>query len=235
MIRVAKERHSDLSIRRLNILDEDPGPFDIVIANGIFYLLGADAKTVMQELIARMFEIAKETVVFTSLSTRASVQNVGEFHADAAETFNFCQSLCDRMVLRHDYLQHDFAIYMYKSLILTAHQPAYLPWLGYVPQNRLGGRIRVLRPSAVPTRGMGQPKQDQDQYGRDLAHRSRQAARQFMDKTISDIEIDDSLPWTRKHWRALQTNYARAPYFPRYADFFEDVWIPGASGRGWLS
>ena len=114
MIRVATERHPGMSIHRLNILEDDPGRFDIVIANGIFYLLGSDATAIMEKLIARMYEIAKEAVVFTSLSARAPVRESGEFHADAAETFTFCQTLCDRVVLRHDYLPHDFTVYMYK-------------------------------------------------------------------------------------------------------------------------
>lgn len=114
MIRLAKERHPELSIRRLNILEEDPGQFDVVIANGIFYLLGPDAKTVMEKMIARMFELAKETVAFSTLSVRAPVREPGEFYADPAVTFNFCQTICDRVVLRHDYLRHDFIIYMYK-------------------------------------------------------------------------------------------------------------------------
>ena len=115
MVRMAKERHPGFSIRRMNILAEDPGRFDIVAAVGIFYLLGQNAKTLMQELITRMLELANETVAFSTLSARAPVHELGEFFADPAETFNFCQTLCDQVVLRHDYLRHDFTIYMYKS------------------------------------------------------------------------------------------------------------------------
>jgi hypothetical protein len=47
----------------------------------------------------------------------------------------------------------------------------------------------------------------------------------YLEKTISDIEIDNSLPWARKHWKTLQISYQRAPHFSRYADFFEDVYL----------
>ncbi|MGE5535144.1 MAG: class I SAM-dependent methyltransferase [Acidobacteriota bacterium] len=115
MVRMARERHPGLNIRHVNILDEDPGHFDIVVAVGIFYLLGSNARTLMRKIITRMFELANETVAFSTLSARAPVREPGEFFADPADTFNFCQSLCERVVLRHDYLRHDFTIYMYKS------------------------------------------------------------------------------------------------------------------------
>lgn len=31
--------------------------------------------------------------------------------------------------------------------------------------------------------------------------------------TIRDIEIDNGLPWARKHWRSIAQNYSKAPYF----------------------
>jgi hypothetical protein len=108
-------------------------------------------------------------------------------------------------------------------MILTAHQPVYLPWLGlfhkialadlFVSFNQVqyqpkdwNNRNKVMTAAGpvwltVPVRRSG-----------------------YLDKTISDIEIDNSLPWARKHWRTLHINYHRAPHFARYADFFEDVY-----------
>ena len=41
---------------------------------------------------------------------------------------------------------------------------------------------------------------------------------------INTIRIDTSRHWRRKHWKSLSLNYAYAPYFEYYADFFEDLY-----------
>jgi hypothetical protein len=109
------------------------------------------------------------------------------------------------------------------GVILTAHQPVYLPWLGlfhkialaetfvsfdevqYLPKdwnNR--NRIKTLTGPAwltVPVLRKG-----------------------YLEKPIRAIEINNAEPWRRKHWRSLVANYAKAPYFDEYAGFFENVY-----------
>jgi SAM-dependent methyltransferase len=115
MIRMAHALHPNVAVKSANILTTDVGNYDVVIANGIFYLLGPDAWSVMQKLIARMFEIATEAVAFSSLSSLASNQVPGEFHADPSKVLAYCQTLTPRVALRHDYYDHDFMVFMYKS------------------------------------------------------------------------------------------------------------------------
>jgi len=108
-------------------------------------------------------------------------------------------------------------------VILTAHQPVYLPWLGlfhkialaelFVSFNQVqyqpkdwNNRNRIKTPTgpiwlSVPVRRKG-----------------------YLDKTISDIEIDNTSAWGRKHLNSLRLNYAKAPHFRRYVDFFEDTY-----------
>ena len=45
-----------------------------------------------------------------------------------------------------------------------------------------------------------------------------------LQSTVSDILIDNALPWRRKHWKTLAESYGKAPYFAKYAGFFEDVY-----------
>lgn len=108
-------------------------------------------------------------------------------------------------------------------MVLTAHQPVYLPWLGlfhkiaqaetfvsfdevqYLPKdwnnrNRLktsDGPIWLT----VPVLRKG--------------HRER---------PIRAIEINNALPWRRKHWASIRASYARAPYFDEHARFLEDTY-----------
>lgn len=108
-------------------------------------------------------------------------------------------------------------------MILTAHQPVYLPWLGLFHKIALADLFISF---------------DQVQYQpKDWNNRNRIKTAQgpiwltvpvlrkgYLDKTISDLEINNAEPWARKHWRSLQSAYAKAPHFARYRDFFADTY-----------
>ena len=90
--------------------------FDLVTANGIFYLLGEEAHIMMQSMIRRMYELAGSAVAFNSLSAWTVDKEKGEYYADPLEVVQFCRTLTPRVVLRHDYHPRDFTIYMYKPV-----------------------------------------------------------------------------------------------------------------------
>jgi SAM-dependent methyltransferase len=114
-IQIARDRRPDLDLRVANVLDLPAMPtFEIVVANGIFYLIDQDAEQLMQQVVSRMVALSTEVVAFTSLSTWADSQQSGEWHADPARTLDFCRSLSPRVVLRHDYHPADFAVYLYR-------------------------------------------------------------------------------------------------------------------------
>ena len=115
MIQEARRAYPAFVFTQGNILNLAPDTtFDFVSANGIFYLLGADAERTMRDLITRMFSMAREAVAFNSLSTLASTKESGEFYADPGDTFRFCQTLTPWVVVRHDYHPRDFTVYLYK-------------------------------------------------------------------------------------------------------------------------
>ena len=43
-------------------------------------------------------------------------------------------------------------------------------------------------------------------------------------QAIKDVEINNSNDWRKKHWKSILQNYARAPFFKKYTDFFQDVY-----------
>jgi hypothetical protein len=89
--------------------------YDVVTANGIFYLLGGDALRLMRELVTCMFALARRAVTFNSLSAWAGDQTAGEYYADPLETVAFCRTLTPWVALRHDYHPRDFTVYLYKG------------------------------------------------------------------------------------------------------------------------
>jgi len=115
MIELARARHPGEEFSAGDVLA--PGvarACDVAVANGIFYLLGACAAELMQNIVARMWALAEEAVAFTSLSAWSPRAVNGEFHADPLGVVKFCRSLTPWVRLRHDYLPHDFAVFLYK-------------------------------------------------------------------------------------------------------------------------
>jgi len=111
MIAKAREKNPEHDLQVMNILEEVGNQtHDVVTANGIFYLLGNDAPQLMRRLVKAMFERCREAVIFNSLSTWATIKEPDEFYADPLETVAWCREISPSLVLRHDYLQHDFLI-----------------------------------------------------------------------------------------------------------------------------
>ena len=116
MIEEARRLHPGLSLRVLDILDEDPGgPYDLVTANGIFYLIADEAEARMRRLIARMYALTRGAVAFNTHSGWAPYREADEFYPDPLDTVAFCRTLTPWVALRHDYMGHDFTAYLYRE------------------------------------------------------------------------------------------------------------------------
>ena len=110
-------------------------------------------------------------------------------------------------------------------MILTGHQSTYLPWLGlfnkicnadqyvyfddvqYLPKewmnrNRIKGVNNNVIFLTVPVK-----------------------KKNFLIKKTTDLLIDNSLPWRRKHLKSLEVNYKKSPFFENYIDVFAKIYI----------
>jgi SAM-dependent methyltransferase len=116
MVEGARRLRPHLDVRKGNVLDLDEDErFDVVAANGIFYLLGDDAEELMHAMIERMFGLARRAVAFTTLSTWGTDPVPGEFYADPLRLVDWCRTLTPWVTLRHDYHPADFAVYLYRE------------------------------------------------------------------------------------------------------------------------
>ncbi len=105
-------------------------------------------------------------------------------------------------------------------MIAAIHQPQYLPWSGYIDKIRRADAFCFL---------------DNVQYKKnEWQNRNRiknvqgaqwltvPALYEFGQK-IRDIKINNKVKWGKKHFAALRTNYAKAPFFKEHSGFFEET------------
>lgn len=113
-------------------------------------------------------------------------------------------------------------------MILTGHQPNYLPYAGFFHKVARADRFLIVDNVQFVKRGT---------FGWMHRNRIRTNSPQGWDwlsvpvltkgkytQKISEAAIDNSLPWARKHWRAIEWNYRKAPYFREYAAEFEAMY-----------
>lgn len=108
-------------------------------------------------------------------------------------------------------------------MILTAHQPVYLPWLGLFHKIALSDAFCYFDDVQY---------QVKDWNNRNKIKTASGGAwltvpvltKGYRDKKIREIEINNTIDWRKKHWKSIFLNYKKAPYFDKYADFFEEVY-----------
>lgn len=111
-------------------------------------------------------------------------------------------------------------------MILTGHQPNYLPYLGFFHKIYHADTFVLVDHVQFVKRGP---------FGWINRNKIRTPAGwqwltvpvlvkgKFTQK-INETKINTALPWARKHWRSLVSYYGKAPYFAQYADFFDETY-----------
>lgn len=108
-------------------------------------------------------------------------------------------------------------------MILTAHQPVYLPWLGLFHKIALSDAFCYFNDVQYQVKDWNNRNKIKTQSG-DLWLTVPVLTTGYREKQIREIEINNSLDWRRKHWRSICMNYQKAPFFGKYADFFENTY-----------
>lgn len=120
MVDAARRRlpHVEIELMDIATADLEPSQFDYVVASGLFSLRTVHPYAYVAATVRRMLHLCRRGVAFNSLSSRwdsttATVDD-GRFVADPARTLDICLGIAPNVVLRHDYMPHDFTIYLYK-------------------------------------------------------------------------------------------------------------------------
>lgn len=97
-------------------------------------------------------------------------------------------------------------------MIISGHQPNYLPWLGYF-HKMLSCDLFVILDDVLHSR--------KSYFNRNLI-KSPEGTRMLVvplirkKALIKDAFIFNDAKWNQKHWRTLHTCYAKAPYWKEY-------------------
>jgi hypothetical protein len=106
--------------------------------------------------------------------------------------------------------------------VVTAaiHQPQYLPYLGFFHKLQNCEVFVLLDDVQFSKGGFQNRNRIKSSEGWQwltvpVLHRGKQ--------TIREVELNDTVPWRRKHWSALVSNYSRAPHFERYVEDLQRI------------
>lgn len=112
-------------------------------------------------------------------------------------------------------------------MILSVHQPQYIPWLGYFD--------KIARSDAFVFLDCVQYKEREFQNRNKIRTKDGWiwltvpvVTKGLGRQNIPDVKIDNSFPWRKEHLGSISAWYGRAPFFGKYFPFFEEVY-----GREW--
>ncbi|MCE5249112.1 WbqC family protein [bacterium] len=106
-------------------------------------------------------------------------------------------------------------------MIVSVHQPHYLPWLGYIDKIDAAGTFVLLDTVQYEIRGWQNRNLIKTPSGKQWL--TIPVNHEF-ETPVRDVAIDNSWRWAKKHANAIRMNYSRAPWYSRYGEYFEALY-----------
>ncbi len=105
-------------------------------------------------------------------------------------------------------------------MIISIHQPQYLPWLGYFEKIDRSDTFVFLdnvqfKKNEWQNRNKIKTAEGWQWLTVPVLHNFGQR--------IHEVKINNTVQWKRKHLSALLTNYSKAPFFSDYFEFFKSI------------
>ncbi len=115
MVQLAYKKYPDGSFAELE-LQNCNRLYDYVFVSGAFNLLVEDNLRYITDQITCLDRVAKKGIAFNLLSSYANSDEryPSLYYYNPLEIFALCKNRYERVILRHDYLDNDFTIYIYK-------------------------------------------------------------------------------------------------------------------------
>lgn len=108
-------------------------------------------------------------------------------------------------------------------MILTAHQPVYLPWLGLFHKIALADKFVVFDTVQYLKKDWNNRNKIKTSQGPVWLTVPVMTHGKF-DQPLTDVIINNAASWRRKHLNSIELNYRKTPFFDRYIDFFKRIY-----------
>jgi len=119
LLQVARQHHPDLDVRELDITDDPPSlnEYDFVISSGTFNaaLPSGSNQSHIEAALRIMFRRSRQATCVDFLSSRVDFQKPGAYHTDPGWALAAAQQLTRRVLLRHDYMPYEFAVFLFRD------------------------------------------------------------------------------------------------------------------------
>ena len=108
-------------------------------------------------------------------------------------------------------------------MILTAHQPVYLPWLGLFHKISLADKFVYFdEVQYLPKDWMNRNKIKTNSG--ELWLTVPVLRKGYRELKTNEIKINNSINWQKKHFETIKNNYRKGEFFSDYVDLFEEVY-----------
>ena len=107
-------------------------------------------------------------------------------------------------------------------MIISIHQPQYLPWLPYLLKIEESDLFIILDSVDFQKNGLQNRNQIKTAQGGSWL---TVPVRQKFGQKIVDVEINGGVDWRKKHWVSIVQNYGKASCFNRYAGELESLYL----------
>ena len=108
-------------------------------------------------------------------------------------------------------------------MVVTIHQPGYLPWHGLFHRLALCDLHIFFDSAQFEKNGFNNRVKIKTQQGVKWLTVPVRMKGHFGNSPISRTEINNEIDWCNNHRKTLLQNYSRAPYYRNYENFFNDV------------
>jgi SAM-dependent methyltransferase len=116
VIEKARKARPELKLFHVDILENDykPNQFDYSLASGLFNVELADWEERTRLILDELFRISRLGIAVNFLKWRADNRNPASHYVKISDMLGLTESYTKRYVIRCDYKDNDFTIYLYK-------------------------------------------------------------------------------------------------------------------------
>lgn len=116
------------------------------------------------------------------------------------------------------------------TVVVSGHQPAYLPWLGLLHKASLADVFVYMDDVQYLERDWNnrnriKTPQGGAQWLTVPVDRKNSASDVLKDIRIADEQVAPARSWQARHWRAISQVYGKAPHFGAFRGFFEWLYL----------